>query len=29
MAWVQRLTKPIIEPNIDWMLAKLPQRTAA
>lgn len=29
MAWVQRVTKPIIEPNIDWMLAKAPQRTAA
>jgi len=24
MAWVQRLTRPIIEPNIDWMLQKLP-----
>lgn len=24
MRWVQKLTRPIIEPNIDWMLAKLP-----
>lgn len=24
MRWVQRLTRPIIEPNIDWMLARVP-----
>ena len=25
MAWVQKLTRPIIEPNIEWMFRKLPQ----
>lgn len=24
MAWVQKLTRPVIEPNINWMLAKVP-----
>ena len=24
MAWVQKLTRPIVEPNISWMLAKVP-----
>ena len=28
MAWVQKLTRPIIEPNIGWMLAKVPAAPA-